>query len=163
RRQPHVAAVGLRQRLQKRARFGLHLRRIDVHLAQDRRDDAALLIDECDQQVLGRDLGVVLIAGEVLRPDNRFLCFLGVLVEIHCLTQRCSSSRRLRSNAEALRSVLVPQMSVAWATARRRGRTSRPSRRVCPPSACRIPLTGTLGRSVSWAGCEAALACPTTS
>src|SRR5262245_60020353 len=100
RRETHVATVCLRQVLQERAGLGLHLRWIDRHLAKDRRDDAAFLLDERDKEMLRSDLGMVLLGREVLRPDDGFLSFLRVLVEIHCLMQRCSWSRRLRSRSE---------------------------------------------------------------
>ena len=58
-------------------------RRIGVHLADDRRDDAFLLFEEREQQVLRQDLGMSLAIGELLRAEDRFLCFLCVLVDVH--------------------------------------------------------------------------------
>ena len=58
-------------------------RRIDVHLPQDLGDDPALLLDEREQQVLRRDLRMSLAVGELLRAGDRFLCLLGVFLDVH--------------------------------------------------------------------------------
>ena len=58
-------------------------RRIDVHLSQNLRNDAALLFDERQQQVLRRDLRMSFAVGQLLCGDDRFLCLLGVLVDVH--------------------------------------------------------------------------------
>ena len=43
-----------------------------------------------DEQMLGLDLRMVERLGQLLRADVGFLCFLGVLVEIHCCTHSYS-------------------------------------------------------------------------
>ncbi len=58
-------------------------RRIGIELPHERRHDPVLLFEQCEQQVLGKDLGMALAVGELLRRQNGFLCFLGVLVDIH--------------------------------------------------------------------------------
>ena len=57
--------------------------RVRVHLADNLRDDAFLLLEQRQQQMFGKDLGMALALGQLLRGKNRFLCFLGVLVDIH--------------------------------------------------------------------------------
>jgi hypothetical protein len=81
--QPHVGAVRLRHALEERARVGGNLRRIQIELAHDRRDDAAGLLDEGHQQVLGRDLGVVLLGRQVLGGDHRLLRLFSKFVQVH--------------------------------------------------------------------------------
>ena len=77
--------MGARQAIQLRAHRRRQRRRIRVHLADDLRNDAFLLLEQRQQQVLGQDLGVPLAIGQLLRGENRFLGFLGVLVDIHYL------------------------------------------------------------------------------
>ncbi len=62
------AAVGLRPPAQSGARRPPTRRRVDVHLAQQLRHDAVALLDERDEQVLGLDLRVVRLLGELLAP-----------------------------------------------------------------------------------------------
>ena len=122
RRQADVGAVGLRHRLQQRPRLGGHARRVDRHLAEDRRDDAAGLLDQGDEQMLGCDLRVVLLGREVLRAEDGFLGLLRECVQIHRRLRRAVSwSRRLRSIAEAPRSVPAPRSTAAsgsWTSTR---------------------------------------------
>ena len=59
-------------------RFGL-----DGHLAKQGRDDAVGLLDERQKQVLGLDLGVVVLLGDPLRREDRFLRLFGVFVQVH--------------------------------------------------------------------------------
>jgi hypothetical protein len=46
-------------------------------------DDAFLLFDEREQQMLRLDLGMPFAIGQLLRGKDGFLCFLGVLVDVH--------------------------------------------------------------------------------
>ena len=65
--------------------FGFNRRRIQAELVQDWNDDATFLPEECNEQVLGRDLRVSSPSGEVLRLDDGFLSLDRKLVEIHVL------------------------------------------------------------------------------
>ena len=60
----------------------------------------SLLLDQREQQVLRQDLGMPLAIGELLRGEDRFLRFLGVLVDVH--GQLRSSSSQLQLAARAL-------------------------------------------------------------
>ncbi|MHB0968865.1 MAG: hypothetical protein ACYC60_03690 [Thermoanaerobaculia bacterium] len=63
----------------------LDLRGVRSELRQDRPDDAAVLPDERDEQVLRRVFGMSRLAGEVLPLDDRFLCLDCKFIDIHCL------------------------------------------------------------------------------
>ena len=52
-------------------------------LRDDLGHDALALLDERQQQVLGQNLGMPLAVGELLCAEDRFLGFLGVLVDVH--------------------------------------------------------------------------------
>ena len=54
------AAVRARQPVELGPHRGRQRGRVRVHLADDRRDDAVLLLDQREQQVLGQDLGMAL-------------------------------------------------------------------------------------------------------
>ena len=70
-------------------------RRVRVQLPQDVRDDAPLLLDEREQQVLGRDFGMSFAVGELLRAGDRFLGLVGVLLNVHdCFLTVCSHAWR---------------------------------------------------------------------
>src|SRR5206468_1699162 len=86
-RQPGLgAAVCLRNLGEQITGAASDLRGIGAHLSQHFRNDAFTLFGEGDEQVLGLELSVAHLGGELLRRDNRFLSFLGVLVDIHtCL------------------------------------------------------------------------------
>ena len=77
------SAVGRRKLLDLRLERGRHRGRIDVHLPDDLRDDALFLADQREQHVLRLDLRVIALVGHPLRGGDRFLGFLGVLLEIH--------------------------------------------------------------------------------
>jgi len=81
--QADVRAVGLRQRLEQPARLRGSAGRINGHLAEDRRHNAVGLLDQRNEQVLGRDLRVVGFGGEVLGGDHRLLRLLSKFVQVH--------------------------------------------------------------------------------
>ena len=56
--------------------------RFDRHLTEQGRHDAVSLVRERQQQMLGIDLRMVALLGEPLRRQDRFLRFLGVLVQV---------------------------------------------------------------------------------
>ena len=60
-------AVRARQLLDRAFEVGADDARVGAELAEDARHDAALLVEERDEQVLGADLGVVLRDGDVSR------------------------------------------------------------------------------------------------
>ena len=121
------------------AHRGGEAERIRVHLADDLRDDAFVLLDERQQQVLGQDLGMSFALGELLRGEDRFLCFLGVLVDVHDLLVQFR--QRLV--------VLSLLLRASGGAASRRSRTDRRGRRACRRPACRGPSGGRPGRSAS--------------
>jgi len=59
-------------------------RRVRLHLADDFRNDPLALLGQRQQQVFRQDLRISLAIGQLLRGEDRFLCFLGVLIDIHC-------------------------------------------------------------------------------
>jgi hypothetical protein len=65
--------------------LGLDRAGVQSEFVDDRRDDAAILAKQRDEQVRGGDFGVAGAAGEVLRFDHRLLGFDCKLVEIHGL------------------------------------------------------------------------------
>ena len=91
----------LQPRRNRRGRSAVHLRllakrlpcltgnrrRVDLQLAQQRRDDAVLLFGERDEQMLGLDLWMAVRLGELLRAEDGFRGFFGEFVEIHCCRQ----------------------------------------------------------------------------
>jgi hypothetical protein len=83
RRHPEVATPYLRNRGEQSARILCRPRGVDIHLAQERRDDAARLLDQRDEQVLGGDFRVCQLPGERLRREDRFLGLFGQLVDVH--------------------------------------------------------------------------------
>ena len=58
-------------------------RRVDLQLAQQRRDDAVLLFGERDEQMLGLDLRMAVRLGELLRGEDGFRGLFGEFVEVH--------------------------------------------------------------------------------
>src|SRR5262245_29468291 len=76
-------SVGLRNLREKRARLPVDGRRVCTDLAEEFRDDALALFDERDQKMLGFDLRMARLLGELLRADDRFLGLLRVLVNVH--------------------------------------------------------------------------------
>jgi hypothetical protein len=68
--------------------------RLDIHLAQERRNDAVSLLDEHQEEMLRLYLSVVALFGEPLRRENRLLRLFGVLVQVHiCVVLRLSLFR----------------------------------------------------------------------
>jgi hypothetical protein len=83
RREPQVGAVRLGRRCEQRPRVPRHGGGIEIELAQHRGDNPALLLDERDEQVLGRDLRVAQLTGKILRADDGFLRLFGEFVDVH--------------------------------------------------------------------------------
>ena len=71
-------------------------RRIERHLPYHGRRDSARLLEEGDQQMLRRHLGVIQLGRQVLRGDDRFLRLFGEFVQVH-------DSRGLRTTGFSLR------------------------------------------------------------
>ena len=65
------AAVRLRDLREQLARAAADLRRIGGHLPQHLGHDALALLDERDEQMLGLDLRVAHLLGELLRGERR--------------------------------------------------------------------------------------------
>ncbi len=61
-------------------------RGIDVHLAEHGRDDAVWLIDEREQQMLRQHLRMARALRELLCGQDGLLRFLGVAIQIHCVS-----------------------------------------------------------------------------
>ena len=80
------AAVGLGNLAEQLARGPRDLGRVGRHLPQHLGHDALALFDERDEQMLGLDLRVARLLGELLRREHRFLGFFGVFVDIHDLS-----------------------------------------------------------------------------
>jgi hypothetical protein len=81
--QAHVAAIRLRDRLQKCARLACDAHRVERDLPQDGRHDAAGLLHQRDEQMFRSHLRVVVLGGEVLRCEEGFLRFFSQFVQIH--------------------------------------------------------------------------------
>ena len=79
------AAVSLRNLREELARGPGDLRRVGRHLPQDFGDDPLVLLDERDQQVFRLELRVAHLLGQLLRGEDRFLCFFCVLVDVHAV------------------------------------------------------------------------------
>ena len=58
-------------------------RRIGIELPQHRGHDAIRLLEQHHQQVLGFDLRVIQLRGELRRRDDCFLRLLRELIEVH--------------------------------------------------------------------------------
>jgi hypothetical protein len=76
--------LSARQFVELRANGGRQRRGIRVHLADDFRNDPLALFDKREQQMLRQNLRVAFAIGQLLRGQDRFLGFLGVLIDIHC-------------------------------------------------------------------------------
>ena len=128
------AAVRARQPVQLGAHRRRQRRRIRVHLADDLRDDAFLLLEQRQQQVLGQDLGVPFAVGELLRGEDRFLRFLGVLVDDSSFTVLA------RSFAQRLVVLVAAPWSASGGAGRRPWRTDRPASSGLPTTGMPWPL-----------------------
>ena len=53
--------------------LGLHRRRMHAHALQHRRDDALGIFHQRGQNVHRLQLGIAVLAGEIVRPLHRFL------------------------------------------------------------------------------------------
>ena len=77
------SAVRAWKLVQLGANLGCQRCRISVQLANDAWNDAFLLFEEHEQQVLGHYLGMPFAVRELLRAEDRLLRFLCVLVDVH--------------------------------------------------------------------------------
>ena len=101
--------------------------RVGVHLPDDLRDDAVPLLEEREQQVLGQDLRMAFAIGELLRREDRFLCFFGVLVDVH---RRSAPGSALRTGSAYSFHLLPAPRSAARCSLRQRARQLHVHRRV---------------------------------
>ena len=108
---------------------------------------------ERDEQVLGLDLRVIQLRGQLRRREDGFLCLFGELVQIH---DGFVSSQSL---ARAPRSASVPRPSASAAARRRRSHRDRRRVRPSRSTAARGRAGGTPGRSASPAESSAAATC----
>ena len=75
--------MGAWQLLESALDVGAHDARVGAELGQDARHDAALLIEEREQEMLWTDLGVVLGNRDFARGSDRFLRLHREFVELH--------------------------------------------------------------------------------
>ncbi len=98
------AAMRARQPIELGTNRRRQRHRIRVHLPDDLRNDSFFLLEEHQEQVLGKDLGVAFAIGKLLRREDRLLRFLGVLIDIHFLMLAGPHPRSLSLGGYAPRS-----------------------------------------------------------